>query len=142
MITIGKLAALAEISTDTLRYYEEERLLSPAGRSAGGYRLYDQDSIRRIRFIKQVQHCGFTLSEIRDLLELSRNDRARCEDVRSQMIEKKRQLEHKIKALRSMSKALDRLIADCTRENRPVAECPILAALDQAGKRPASLSRS
>lgn len=135
MITIGKLAALAEITADTVRYYEEERLLPPAARSAGGYRLYDQDAIRRIRFIKQVQHCGFTLSEIRDLLELHASDRACCEDVRSQVIEKKRQLEHKIKALRSMTKALDRLIADCTRKERPAVECPILATLEQAGKR-------
>ena len=135
MITIGKLAALAEISADTVRYYEEERLLLPAGRSAGGYRLYDQDSLRRIRFIKQVQHCGFTLSEIRDLLELRTSDHACCEDVRSQVIEKKLQLEHKIKALRAMSKALDRLIGDCNRKERPAAECPILAALEQTGNR-------
>lgn len=135
MITIGKLAALAEVSADTVRYYEDERLLSPAGRSAGGYRLYDQDSLRRIRFIRQVQQCGFTLSEIRDLLELRTSDHACCQDVRRQVIEKKLQLEHKIKALRATSKALDRLIADCTRKERPAAECPILAALEQTGNR-------
>ena len=137
LITIGKLAALAEISADTLRYYEEERLLSPVGRSAGGYRLYDQDFIRRIRFIKQAQQCGFTLAEIRNLLDLRTRDGAWCEDVRSQVIGKKLQLEHKIKALRSMSKALDRLTADCTHKERPAAECPILAVLEQAGERSA-----
>ena len=129
MITIGKLAALAEVSADTVRYYEEERLLSPVGRSAGGYRLYGQDTIKRVRFIKQAQHCGFTLSEIRNLLALRTSDGARCDDVRRQVIEKKLQLRHKIKSLRSMSKALDRLIADCTHKERPAAECPILATL-------------
>ena len=133
MLTIGKLAALAEISADTLRYYEEEGLIAPADRSASGYRLYDQDSVKRIRFIKQAQHCGFTLAEIRDLLALRGSDRACCDDVRNQAIVKKLQLEHKIKAMKSMSKALDRLIADCTRKGRPVAECTILAAFEQTG---------
>jgi MerR family Zn(II)-responsive transcriptional regulator of zntA len=135
MLTIGKLAALAEISTDTLRYYEEEGLIAPADRSASGYRLYDQDSVRRIRFVKQAQHSGFTLAEIRDLLALRGSTRACCDDVRAKAIEKKLQLEHKIRAMKSMSKALDRLIADCTRKGRPVAECTILAAFEQTTDR-------
>ncbi|MGE0853205.1 MAG: MerR family transcriptional regulator [Hyphomicrobiaceae bacterium] len=85
MLTIGKLAALVHTSADTLRYYEEEGLISPADRSARGYRLYSQDSTRRIRFIKQAQQCGFTLAEIRDLLALRSSDRACCDDVRIPM---------------------------------------------------------
>ncbi len=135
MLTIGKLAALAETSADALRFYEDEGLISPADRSASGYRLYDQDSVRRIRFIKQAQHCGFTLAEIRDLLMLRGSDRACCDDVRNQAIEKKLQIEQKIKAMKSMSKALDQLIADCTRKGRPVAECTILAAFEQTTKK-------
>lgn len=135
MLTIGKLAARTEISADTLRFYEEEGLIAPATRSASGYRLYDRDSVRRLRFIKQAQQCGFTLAEIRDLLRLRTSDRACCDDVRNQAIEKKLQLEHKIKAMKSMSKALDHLIADCTRKGRPVAECTILAALEQTGEK-------
>ncbi len=131
MLTIGKLAALADTSTDTLRYYEREGLIKPADRTESGYRLYDKDSARRIHFIKQAQHCGFTLTEIRDLLVLRSRDAACCGDVRNRAIEKKLQLEHKIKAMKSMSKALDHLIADCANEARPVGECTILAALEQ-----------
>ena len=65
MLTIGKLATLAGISADALRYYEREGLIEPAGKSAAGYRLYDKDSARRVQFIKHAQHCGFTLAEIR-----------------------------------------------------------------------------
>lgn len=54
MFTIGKLAALATVSNDTLRYYEQEGLISPTAKSAAGYRLYDQDSVRRIRFINRA----------------------------------------------------------------------------------------
>jgi MerR family Zn(II)-responsive transcriptional regulator of zntA len=131
MLTIGKLAALAKTSTDTLRYYEREGLIEPADRTESGYRLYDKDSARRIHFIKQAQHCGFTLTEIRDLLVLRNRDAACCGDVRTRAIEKKLQLEHKIKAMKSMSKALDHLIAGCADETQPIGECTILAALER-----------
>lgn len=134
MLTIGQLAAITETTTDTLRYYEREGLIEPAERSRTGYRLYDKDASRRIRFIRQAQHCGFTLTEIRDLLDLRRRDTACCGDVRTRAIEKKLQLEHKIKAMKSMSKALDRLIADCAKETDPIGECTILAAFEQVGE--------
>lgn len=135
MLTIGKLAALSEISADTLRYYEREGLIEPVDRSEGGYRLYDKNSERRIRFIKQAQQCGFTLTEIRDLLVLRGRSAACCGDVRKLAIEKKLQLAHKIRTMKAMSKALDRLIADCADEAQPVDECTILAALEQVGDR-------
>ena len=131
MLTIGKLAALAKTSTDMLRYYEREGLIEPAGRSESGYRLYDKDSARRIHFIKQAQHCGFTLTEIRDLLVLRNRAAACCGDVRTRAIKKKLHLEHKIKAMKSMSKALDHLIADCANGAQPVRECTILAAMER-----------
>ena len=65
-LTIGKVASLSKVTADTLRYYEREGLISPAAKSSGGYRLYDNDAVRRVRFFKQAQHCGFTLTEIRD----------------------------------------------------------------------------
>ncbi len=132
MFPIGKLARLSDVTTDTLRYYEREGLVTPNGKSAGGYRLYEQGSVRRIHFIKQAQHCGFTLAEIRELLALRGRDAACCGDVRARAIEKKLQLEHKIRMLKAMSKALDGLIADCAEETHPVEECPILAALEHA----------
>src|SRR5262245_2037819 len=100
-------------------------------KSPAGYRLYDQDSARRLRFIKQAQHCGFTLAEIRELHVLRARDAARCGDVRKRAIEKKRQLEGKVRSMRAMCKALDRLIAGCVDETRPVEGCAILAAFEQ-----------
>ena len=132
MFTIGKLASLTNVSNDTLRYYEHEGLITPTAKSAAGYRLYDQDSARRIRFIKHAQRCGFTLAEIRDLLVLRGHDRACCGDIRTRAIEKKLQIENKIRAMRAMSKALDQLIAECANEKKPVKECTIIAALERA----------
>jgi DNA-binding transcriptional MerR regulator len=130
MLTIGKVASQAEVTADTLRYYEREGLIKPSGKSSGGFRLYSKDSIQRLRFIKRAQACGFALSEIRELLVLRNRDSACCGDVRTRAVEKKLQLEAKIRALRTMSKALDRLIADCTDEAHPVEKCPIITALE------------
>lgn len=131
MFTIGKLAAFTDVSTDTLRYYERERLIEPAGKSVSGYRLYDQNSALRVRFIKHAQQCGFTLMEIRDLLVLKGRDAACCGDVRKRALEKKLQLENKIRLMKGMSSALDRLIADCLNEDQPVQDCTTLAALER-----------
>ena len=130
--TIGKLAAVAEVTTDTVRYYEKEGLLAPAGKTNSGYRLYDADAVRRLRFIKQAQQCGFSLTEIRELLTLRNSDAACCKDVKSVAIAKKLQLEHKIRALQVMSGALSELIAVCNAEARPLDECPILATLENS----------
>lgn len=131
MLTIGKVAALSNATTDTLRFYERERLLLPS-KAPNGYRQYGEDAVQRVRFIKHAQQCGFTLAEIREMLDMRTRASACCSDMRSITVEKKLQLEHKIKALQTMSGALDRLIAACKRDDLPLDECPILAALDSA----------
>lgn len=133
MLTIGKVAALTGVSADTLRYYEQEGLVTPSGKSGGGYRLYDDDAVRQIHFIRQAQHCGFTLSEIAELLVLRSRESACCGDVRRRAVEKKLQIESRIKSLNLMSKALDNLIAECAYDpEHPIEDCPILAALEQS----------
>jgi len=130
VLTIGKLALQADVTTDAVRYYEKEGLLAPARKTDAGYRLYDEDAVRRLRFIKQAQQCGFSLTEIRELLTLKNSDEACCKDVKSVAIAKKLQLEHKVRALQVMSQALSELITICNNETRPLDECPILAALE------------
>jgi DNA-binding transcriptional MerR regulator len=82
MLTIGKIASLTGISTNALRFYEREGLIHPVSKSGSGYRLYDDASATRHRFIQHAQHCGFTLVEIRELLTLREQDSACCSDVR------------------------------------------------------------
>ena len=134
MLTIGKLAQATGVTPDTLRYYEREGLLVVPVKSEAGYRHYGPGAQQRVQFIKQAQGCGFTLSEIGLLLMLQTSDEACCGDVRQRALEKKLQLEGKIRALKAMSKALDGLIAECDTEatSDPIGECPILAALGSA----------
>lgn len=135
MLTIGKLAARTDLSTNALRFYEREGLVEPSSKSAAGYRLYAEDAVARVKFIKDAQHCGFTLTEIQELLTLRARDSACCDDVRRLAIEKKLQLEAKIRSMKVMSRALDVLIADCPDGGRPVGECPILGAMEKVGER-------
>jgi len=141
MLTIGKVAERAQVTADSIRFYEREGLIRPAGKSESGYRLYTEEAIRRIEFIKQAQECGFSLADIRELLELRSTDSACCDDIYRVSVEKKLQLEHKIKALTAMSQALTRLIDMCSRDRKSLDECPILGALEagvakQGGKAP------
>ncbi|GAC1583561.1 MAG: Zn(2+)-responsive transcriptional regulator [Sphingomicrobium sp.] len=133
MLTIGKVSKRVNVSRDTLRFYERERLLTPSGKSDGGYRLYDGESVRRVEFIKRAQLCGFTLSEIRELLSLRGDAGACCGDIRSRTIEKKLQIMAKIKVLQSMSRTLDELIQACDADDLSLEACPILHSLDQPG---------
>ena len=130
VLTIGKVAKRSQITADSIRYYEREGLIRPAKKSESGYRLYTDEAIRRIEFIKHAQQCGFSLADIRELLDLRSTDSACCDDIYRVSVEKKLQLEHKIKALNAMSQALTRLIDMCSHDRKSLDECPILGALE------------
>ncbi len=70
---IGEVADRAGLSLRTVRYYEEQGLFEPAGRTAGGFRLYTDDQIDRLMLIKQMKPLGFTVQEMRDLLSARDN---------------------------------------------------------------------
>ena len=72
-----------------IRYYEKEGLIAPLQKSDAGYCLYNDDALRRLRFIKQARRCGFTLAEILRLLTLQKSDSSCCNDVRKLAVEKK-----------------------------------------------------
>jgi DNA-binding transcriptional MerR regulator len=131
MMTIGTLSKESGVSADALRFYEREGLLAPASKTEAGYRKYDADAVRRVRFIRHAQQCGFTLSEIQELLNLRRVDGACCSDVRRHAVEKRLRLAAKIRAMQAMSAVLDRLIAECADGNLSLDVCPILAALER-----------
>ncbi len=68
LFTIGELAKSAKVPTSTVRYYEREGILKPSGRSASNYRLYSQEDLYRLRFIRSAQATGFTLADVTVLL--------------------------------------------------------------------------
>lgn len=130
MMRIGKVAAEAGVNVQTLRYYERRGLLPEPERGTSGYRAYDPDTVRLVRFIKRAQELGFTLREIEDLLELRQSPR-RGADVRALAAAKVSDIEHRIRQLRAMRSALWGLVEACDCE-RGAPTCPIIEALDHS----------
>jgi len=118
-LTISKLATAAEVPPDTIRYYERTGLLPPTGRSASGYRLYGEQAVERLRFIRGAQRVGLRLREIRELLEIS--DRGLCPCGHTEELVRLR--------LAELKEEIDRLSATKTEllallERFPSDECP------------------
>ncbi len=128
-LTIGRLAKMAGVTVQTVRYYERRNLLQPTDRKASGYRIYGDDALRRLRFIKNAQALGFTLREVNDLLNLRVSSVAQCVAVQVKAQAKLRQVEAKARDLLALSRALKSLIRAC-RAGQPTAHCPILVSLE------------
>jgi MerR family Zn(II)-responsive transcriptional regulator of zntA len=122
MYTIGQLAKRAHVNTDSVRFYERQGLLSPGRKTDSGYRLYSDDAVRRISFVKHAQRCGFSLAEIRDLLQMRDGGPVAASQVHRFVQEKRAEIEVTITALQSMSKYLAELAsAYPLNSSRPIA---------------------
>lgn len=131
--TIGEMAKMAGVNRQTIRYYERRKLLAPSGRKDSGYRLYDEKALKRLLFIRHAKELGFTLEEIRGLLDLrikSADSTESCEAVRARTKAKLRVVESKIAALESVRKVLIELLCACNKRT-PTEECPILKAIEE-----------
>lgn len=131
-LTIGKVARLAEIGVETVRFYEREGLIEEPPRRESGYRQYPEETIQRLRFIRRAKELGFTLREIRELLELRVDlpSAAACDAVRKLAEEKIADVRRKIVTLQRMEAVLVRLAESC-RTRAITASCPILEVLQE-----------
>lgn len=128
-ITIGTLAKAAQVNLQTIRYYEREGLLPEPPRRPSGYRMFSSESVRRVRFIKRAQELGFSLAEIKELLELRIEQDRGSAGVRTLAQGKIADIEQKIRTLQAMKKVLKNLSERCPGCG-PISECPILESLD------------
>lgn len=132
LLTRGELAKCGQVNPETIRYYERSGLLPLPARSESNYRLFAQSAVQRIRFIKRAQAVGFSLDEIRTLLDLKfEAQAATCGDVRSMVDSKIDDIDQKITALQAMRAELTVLFDDCPGGDRPTEECPILESFAQ-----------
>ncbi len=138
--TIGELAKRAGVNVQTVHYYERRGLLLPDGRKPSGYRLYDGGSLKRLLFIRHAKELGFTLDEIKALLELKVESTLACERVREKALVKLRDVEKKIEALKSVEKVLRELVEACERRS-PTEACPILKAIEAEDGEPEKRGR-
>src|SRR5579875_2093253 len=105
-LTTGRLAQLGGVNLETIRYYERRGLLAKPPRTEGGYRQFSPDAAQRLRFIKRAQDLGFTLDEVRELLDLRHDAQHNREDVHTRAIEKIEEIERKMNALTAMKSVL------------------------------------
>lgn len=126
---IGEVAAQAGVNRQTLRFYEREGLLPTPTRHGNGYRDYQPDTVRLVRFIKHAQDLGFSLDEARDLANLRKAPGQNRLKVRALAEHKRGDVQARIRGLQAIEGALTELIDTCCHNTAP--RCPILDALDR-----------
>jgi MerR family mercuric resistance operon transcriptional regulator len=127
-LTIGKIAKLAGVHVETIRYYQRRGLLSEPERPHRGYRRYPADIVEHIRFIKRAQSLGFALNEVAVLMELE--EARACGVTRRLALDKMNAIDQKLDGLTSMRRALAALVQQCG-AGRSTTGCPIIRALGQ-----------
>ena len=127
-LTIGRVAKLAAVNVETIRYYQRRGLLAEPDKPHMGYRRYPADIVKHIRFIKRAQALGFTLEEIAELLRLE--EARACAETRALASHKMWLIDQKLTGLAAMRKALASLVQQCDRK-QPAKGCPIIQVLEQ-----------
>jgi DNA-binding transcriptional MerR regulator len=126
--SISQLAHAAGVPTSTVRYYERIGLLSPEGRTAGNYRLYGEESLKRLHFIRAAQATGFTLDDITALLQLQDATPDACQDVQTLIEARLGYLEQRMADLRHVQRVLKATLKQCQETERQ-GRCYILETL-------------
>lgn len=132
---IGELAARAGVSVQAVRYYERRRLLSKPARTRSGYRAYDEHDLHRLQFVLRAKTLGFTLAEIRELIELRVTPGRTADDVRVRALEKIADTEAKIRDLEAIRDGLERLVRAC-QSHGPVEACALMHTMEASADSP------
>lgn len=126
-ITIGGLSKRTGVNIETIRYYERIGVLPGAPRTNGGHRVYDEDHLKRLTFVRRSRELGFPLEEVRGLLRMVDGDGYSCDEVNALTLDHLADIRRKIADLKKLEKVLKDMAAQC--EGGSVPDCPIVDAL-------------
>lgn len=126
--TISQLAKAAEIPTTTLRYYERIGLVEAEDRSQGNYRLYGDESLKKLRFIRAAQGIGFTLDDVKALLIDDAGGLPTCGNVQVLIEERLSEIEQRLKDLRHVQRVLKKALQQCQKQKKSDC-CQVVAGL-------------
>lgn len=126
--TISQLAKAADVPSTTVRYYERVGLIEPEDRSAGNYRLYGEESLRKLKFIRAAQAIGFALDDVKALLAVPDSGAASCRVVQPLIEERLAEVAQRLKDLRHVQQVLTEALRRC-RESERTGCCHVLASL-------------
>ena len=144
---IGEAARRAALSVDAVRFYERRALLPAAPRTPGGFRLYTVEDVARLRFIRRVQALGFSLAEIRQLIELRERRNGACAPVRNLLQAKLADVRARLVQLHALESELSADLRRCQRQLHQaragkVVPCRVLAEMGrQRGPKPQGRKR-
>ncbi|MGQ7847020.1 MerR family transcriptional regulator [Granulosicoccus sp. 3-233] len=127
VFAIGEMSRRTGVNVETVRYYEKIGLMPKPNRSEGGNRLYNDEQLQRLFFIKRCRGIGFSQSEIRALLAMVDHEDVTCAEVHSITTAHVADIRQKIKDLRKLERVLTHMADECSRGDVP--ECPIIEAL-------------
>lgn len=131
MFRIGQLAKLAGVTSDTIRYYEKQGMMSHEFRTEGGYRLYTEQDLQRLKFIRYAKQLGFTLESITDLLSIRvKPEQHTCQESKSIVQSQLEVVERKLRELELMRVSLQHLSDVCCGSIHSSVYCSILEALE------------
>lgn len=125
-LTIGSLAEQVGVNVETIRFYQRKRLLCEPPRPPGGIRRYSAEDVARVKFIKSAQRMGFSLEEIRHLLQL--DEGMQCEAAAELAAQHLDDVRKRLQDLRRIETTLAKLIEQC-RQGEEKVSCPLIAAL-------------
>ncbi|KAA1176533.1 Zn(2+)-responsive transcriptional regulator [Photorhabdus heterorhabditis] len=132
MYRIGQLARLANVTPDTVRFYEKQGMMEHQNRTEGGYRLYTEQDLQRLRFIRYAKQLGFTLEAITELLSIRVDpDHHTCEESKQIVDSRLMEVEEKLFEMRKMRDSLKRLSDACCGSSHISTYCSILETLEQ-----------
>lgn len=131
-MNIGTVAENVGVPPKTIRYYEDKGLIRKADRQPNGYRAYSELHMRELKFIKRARSLGFSVAEVRALLDLWRDKRRTSAAVKVLAARHLDALDRRIVELQSVRRSLAHLVEHCRGDERP--DCPILDDLGQAAK--------
>jgi MerR family mercuric resistance operon transcriptional regulator len=126
-LTIAALAKASRVHLETVRYYERIGLMPKPARTAGGYRSYGEEHVRRLSFIRRAREMGFAIREIKELLALAEPGRASCAEVQTLATAHLDGVRAKIADLRKLEAILASALERCLGEPSPA--CPVLDML-------------
>lgn len=129
-LTIGKLAQAACVPASTIRYYERVGLLSPAERTRGNYRVFHHDSLERVRFIRAAQKHGFSLDDIRKLVELRDDPSHACQEVQELILSRLTGIAGQARELKRIESELHSLLAIC-KASESQGSCAVISDIDR-----------
>ncbi len=127
--SIGQIAKKAKCKVETVHYYEKSGLMPEPPRTEGGHRIYALSHIKRLNFIRRCRELGFSIEQVKELLQLIDEPGHHCGEVKAIALLQARDIQQKIVDLKRLQSGLNEMVRQCKGADYAIVDCPIIEAL-------------